>query len=319
MSGQDDNYRLCVVRHAPLVDPIDLAQTLDWIVRQLEREDPVLFALSGYSPAMELAPALDGEVSRVGAFLVTSEIEWNFGREPADPTHEVVLFNNEEDTKLVHLRVSFVAGEEVSTGPGLVAELRLGRDAAGPRDAARGAHLDKLFSLLVVALRPDFGHVELPGHPVIAERPASFDIGWITYFASTERALPAHLPPPSVRVPMETGTKIFATPLLALEKYGDVAREIQNVREALQFKPPAAPATEPPPAAVSVQRPTFMLQPPEDPVADVDPEKIRREPLPFGPASTRPPAESQRRFDATPFHPTEPPAGDTDPEDPERR
>jgi len=110
MSGENDTYRLCVVKHASLSDPTDLTATLDWIVKRLADTDPLLFSLSGYSPAMHAVPLLDGEKSLVEGFLAVSEIAWNFGREPADPTHEVVFFNGEEGTRNVYLRASFVAG-----------------------------------------------------------------------------------------------------------------------------------------------------------------------------------------------------------------
>jgi len=232
MSDDSNTYRLRVVQRAPTGDPLDLEQPLDGLVRALSRLDPSLFELSGLSPAMQTTPVLQGEQSLVPAFLSTSEIAWNFGREPADPTHEIVFFNAEHGSRTVVLRLSFVANGAASAAPGLVAELTLGHDAAGPSDNSRGAHLDELFSMLLEALHPDHGHVKLPGHPD-GNQPGVYEVGWITYFSQSERPLPADLCPPAVKMPTEEGTKIFATPALALERNADLAAAIDRVREQL--------------------------------------------------------------------------------------
>jgi hypothetical protein len=320
MSGENDTYRLCVVMHAPLADPDDLTATLDWIVKSLSETDPLLFSLRGYSPAMQAVPVLDGEKSLVGGFVATSEIAWNFGREPADPTHEVVFFNAEEGARNVYLRASFVAGDAVSTGPGLVFELRLGRDAAGPSGPERVAHLDTLFSLLVPALNPDFGHVELPGHPASVERPATYEVGWLTYFAAAERPLPPEIRPPAVRVPMETGTKIFATPTLSLETHGDVAAEIASVRDQLAVhamdEPPPPPPPEPLPTAAHAGfagLPSYMShpQPPEETIDEEHTSTTYQvpgagAPLPFQPPPASAPLPPQRPSSPTMVFPKAP-------------
>src|SRR5262245_57337931 len=126
MSEQAGQYRLVVVRRAPLPAPQDLAATLEWLVVTLQQEDPALVTLTGLSPALNTVPVIEGEKNRVAAFLSTSEIQWNFGRGEADPTHEVAFFNEHEDGRSVYFRVSFVAEGEACTGPGLVAELKLG-------------------------------------------------------------------------------------------------------------------------------------------------------------------------------------------------
>jgi hypothetical protein len=314
MSRDNDSYRLCVVKHASLATPTDLTATLDWIVKRLEKEDPLLFSLHGYSPAMQVVPVLDGDKSLVEGFLATSEIAWNFGREPADPTNEVVLFNGEEGARKVYLRASFVTGGAACTGPGFVLELRLGRDAAGPGGAERGAHLDTLFSLLAVALYPDFGHVELPGHPPSVERPATYEVGWLTYFARAERPLPPQIQPPAVMVPTDAGTKIFARPSLALDDHGDVAGDIAAVRDQLAVhamaEPPAPPPPEPMPTAHAglAGLPSYMSHP----VAAIDDEHTSTfelpvaSPLPFAQPAPVPDPAHGPRFDATPFRPADP-------------
>jgi hypothetical protein len=303
MSTTNDTYRLCMVKRAALAAPADLTATLDWIVRALEAEDPILFSLFAYSPAMEPVRILDGDESRVEDLLATSEITWNFGREPADPTHEVVLFNKEEGARRVYLRASFVAGGAEHTGPGFVFDLRLGRDAAGPEGPERGAHLAALFSMLVAPLHPDFGHVELPGQPHRVDRPATYEVGWLTYFARAERPLPPALPPPGVMVPVDTGTELFAIPGLAFESHGDVAREIGAVRDllAVRTRVDASPRFPPPLVATS---PDELEHGEED-------EASRTLPLSGGlaggPALPFAPVPSGPRLDATPFHPPHPP------------
>ncbi len=126
------------MRRAPVAAPADLVEPLDGLVRALARMDPLLFELSGLSPAMQTTRILQGTQSLVRFFLSTSEIAWNFGREPVDPTHEIVFFNTEESPRKVVLRLSFVANGAASNAPGLAAELILGGDAAGPADDRRG-------------------------------------------------------------------------------------------------------------------------------------------------------------------------------------
>jgi hypothetical protein len=339
MTKRNENYRLCVVRRAPLAAPSDLTATLDWLVRKLEQEDPVVFALRGYSPARAEVAVIDGETSRVEGFLELSEIKWHFGRDPEHPTHEVALFNPaKEAAGQVYLRVSFVANGEASTGPGLVAELRLGRDAAGPEGPERGVHLDKLFSLLIVALHPDFGHIELPGHPRGDARPMAPDVGWITYLARPERALPKELPPPAMAAPTERGTKIYATPSVGLHNHGDIARDIERVREALDIRPreepaePAEPAqpdesaepvepeeSAPEPAWSYVQPPSLVAQPadpgpPERTLLDMSGGASRSATLPFAALMSSGPSREPSR-EATPFLPAEPEPESVDPDD----
>ena len=195
------------------------------------RTDPARFAFSGLSPARQTTPVLKDGKSLVPAFLSTCEIEWNFGREPNDPTHEILFFNDATGERAVVLRLSFVADGATSTAPGLTAELVLGRDAAGPADGRRGGYLDELFSMLQTALRPDFGHVELPGYPRKSGWPNECTFGWITYFSRNERPSLPDLRPPAVAVRVEGGTKLFATPGLALEQHADVAAAIEHLRE----------------------------------------------------------------------------------------
>ncbi len=84
--------------------------------------------------------------------------------------------------------------------------------------------------MLLSALRPDHGHVTLPGHPDGKE--PNCDVGWITYFSHAELPSPPDLYPPAMRALTEDGTKIFATPALAVERHADVAAAISRVRAA---------------------------------------------------------------------------------------
>lgn len=252
-------YRLVVVRHAPLPTAKDLTPTLSWLVETLQDEHPALFRLSARTPAMRTVPVLDGDESHVEAFLSVSEIEWHFGRDPGDPTHRVVFFNDEEGARNVLLRVSFMAEGADFTGPGLVAELVLGNEAAGPPDKLRGVHLNKLFSYLVTAIHPDFGYVELPGHPDSIRRPAELQVGWITYLAHGEATIPESFPATAVVLREERGTKILATMGLAVEHYPALAKEIDAVREALHPAELIEPEPDDEPAPVPrVQAASYM-------------------------------------------------------------
>src|SRR5262249_54449188 len=157
----------------------------------------------------------------VEAFVMTSHIQWHHGRAPTDPTHQVVFFNDTEDAaSQVYLRIEFVSGdvedEVVSTGVGIVANLRLGAKALSHGGAEHTARLDVLFSILIESIRPDFGHVQLPGHPTCPRYedppgwPNTPDTGWLTYLTRQESAL--HVSAPSLVVPFAAGVKLFATP-----------------------------------------------------------------------------------------------------------
>ncbi len=106
---------------------------------------------------------LEGDTSLVPNFLMTSDIQWNFGRQPEDPTHEIIFSNDFKDERGVWLKVAFsVENPEdgiETTGPGLVAELVLGSVAAGADETARAAHLDRLLALMTEVFAADDGRV----------------------------------------------------------------------------------------------------------------------------------------------------------------
>ncbi len=230
--NESSEYRLVLVRHAKVAAPEDLIAPLESIVRQLQRLNADLFAFSGHSPAMREVPVFEGEKSWVPAFISTSAIHWNFGREPGDPTHSIVFFNSYEEDRVAVLRLSFVSGEVEATCPGLMFELRLGTTAAGPRDSGRSKHLITLFTILTDALLPDFGYIELPGHPDPKEYPSRIEAGWLTYF-SPSMTPPMPLKSPAILEPLSSGMAVLATPELALETYGDLSSQIGAIRDAL--------------------------------------------------------------------------------------
>ena len=179
-----DPYRLRVSRAKGVADPMELAAPLDALFAALKGIDPLLFTLSGHSPAMEIAP-----LDSCARFLAVSEIGYGFGRQPGDPRDEVIFFNAFKDGRDVYFRLK--------NDPGLSIELRLGTDAAGPRDSGRGAHLQRLFGLLVKAIGAESGRIELPGHPEEVEA------GWLTF---------------------RDGRATLQTPTLGLEGYEDLPR-----------------------------------------------------------------------------------------------
>jgi len=163
MGTGPESYDLTASRQARVADPADLVGPLEQLVRAIQQEGP-LFALWGHSPAFHKYEVLQGDTSLVPNFLMTSEIQWGSGREPQDPTHQVVFFNGHRDDRRVYLRVAFSVekpedGVEV-TGPGLVAELSLGPDAAGADESARAARLDRLLNLMAELFAADSRRVE---------------------------------------------------------------------------------------------------------------------------------------------------------------
>jgi hypothetical protein len=143
----------------------------------------------------------------------------------------VLFFNSaDEVAPYVRLRVQFVLEGINATGPGLVADVSLGTDAIAHEGADRSARLDRLFSALIEILRPDFGHVKLPGHPESAERPNAPDVGWLTYLARPETVGPLSVPPPSVTVPFAGGVKILAVPGPAPDHHDSVVDVLTALR-----------------------------------------------------------------------------------------
>jgi hypothetical protein len=159
----EDQFRLFATRQAPVATPRDLRRAVARLVRKLSLIGEAPFTLYGYSPTMQKLRVMPFGFSRVGYFLDRSAIEWNFGRELSDPTHEIVFFSRFNGTCAVYLRISFVVEGTEATCPGLCAELRLTPAAAGHDDAERAQRVERLFRLLVETLATDSGHVELPG------------------------------------------------------------------------------------------------------------------------------------------------------------
>jgi hypothetical protein len=163
MSAGAECYLLTVSRAARVADPADLVGPLEQFVRALQQEGP-LCTLHGRSPTHEMLPVLKGNKSLISNFLMTSDIEWNFGRRPEDPTHQVIFLNDSEGARGVFLKLEFAVekpedGIETS-GPGLVAELVLGRDAAGTDEGDRTARLDRLLNLLAEVFAADERRIE---------------------------------------------------------------------------------------------------------------------------------------------------------------
>ena len=234
MSDSPEFYRLVVARRAKVGEDADLVEPVERIVRALQKEDPELFRLLGYSPAYSKFEVIDGEKSLVPNFLMTSQIQWNFGREPRDPTNQVIFFNDYEDERYAGLKVVFSVEKPEdgieAAGPGLVAELFLGTVPAGPGGAARTARLDRLFALLVEAFAPDHGRVELPGHPEAEGESDAPGVGWLTYRAGAE---PPRVPPPATATPLAGGVTIRLAPGDAPDRFDAVADATAAVRAAL--------------------------------------------------------------------------------------
>lgn len=278
-------YELYVVRQAPITDPEEYTEAIDALVSELLATDPTKYYLFGYSPAHRRVPCIDGETSNVPKFVACSEIEWNHGRDPEDPTHEVVFFNEHEDENQVYLKVAFLVVPPDDPGappkpnddppkcPGIVAELRLGTSAATPppsgEELSRGQHLDNLFGMLITTFQPDYGHVELPGHPPLEGAtpkeswPMKHDVGWATFLSRSKLPVPPVLAEPGMVVEYEDGNKLFATAVLEDQTYPDLAPQIELVREALRPRPiENVPAAKPPSVPPTrIQRPSFMRDP----------------------------------------------------------
>lgn len=169
----EECYRLLVTRHTRVADPDELREPVTRLVRGLRRIGGRAFALYGCSPAFNTYRVLSGWRNRVPSFLATSEIQWGFGRELPDPTHQLVFFTRFNGTRAVYLRVSFVLTADETTGPGLRAELRLTPAAAGREGAGRTARLDRILRLLVETLSADESHIEFPAPTEAVQTPTA--------------------------------------------------------------------------------------------------------------------------------------------------
>lgn len=211
--------RATVEMEESLIEPINA------VVQAIDAEGE-FFHLSGYSPAFHLYP-VEGDATR---WVMTSEIEWNFGREPQDPTHQVVFFSTAtEEERAVYLRVRWVLAGEESTRPGLDLLLRLDAEFE-PLAADRAARLDRLFSKLVEAIRPDFGHVTLyddSDESGVNEKPVA---GWLTYLAGKSSL---DVPSPAVATPLADGVKITLRPGPVPETADEIAEPLAAVQQAI--------------------------------------------------------------------------------------
>jgi hypothetical protein len=204
--SENQYYVMRAVRRTRFTQQEDLVQPVEQLVRAIQSEGP-RFQLFGRSPSHALYPLLKGKESNVDKFVMTSDIEWNFGREPQDPTYQVTFYQDPNEESVM-LKIQFVLKEDEGTFPGLVAELYLPSDVSGNESAERGARLDRLFSALIEILRPDNASVQLPDHPEGEDWYYTLDFGWLTYLA---RAV-LSVPPPSIATPFADGVKIIAVP-----------------------------------------------------------------------------------------------------------
>src|SRR5262249_20555969 len=125
-------YEIGVVRQRPVADEAEFVAPVDRIVRAVQGEDPKRFRLFAYSPAFDLYPVLRVDTSIVDKSVMTSEIQFGFGRTPEDPTHQVIFFDAPEE-KSLFLRIQFVVAGNEATCPGVVAELQMRADVVAPR------------------------------------------------------------------------------------------------------------------------------------------------------------------------------------------
>jgi len=274
-------YRLVAVRKAAITDPEEYTDAIDALVRELMAKDPARFYFLARTPTHKMVPVIDGAESNVWRFVSTSEIEWNFGRRPQDPTHQVIFVNGHEDESYAMLKVQFfVKPPDDPPGsppkpddgpqkcPGILAELNLAMESSGPSanappETTRGQHLDELFSMLHGTFKPDHGHIEVPGHPENEKFPMQYDVGWLTYLSKKELPVPPALALPAQVIPTDEGTKLIAVVPLTQQTYPDIAKQVDLVREALRPReiehvPPPKPPSVPP---TRVQRPSYMRDP----------------------------------------------------------
>lgn len=156
-------FRLVFTRRLPPARCQDLLPAIQGVLDLLRAEDRELFRLSGYSPSMQRTPVWENDVSRADKFLATSQIEWNFGRQPSEPTHEVSFFNDHEDARMTVVRAAFYLEGQECTAPGVEVVVRIGAGAAEP------GRVDRLFKGLVAALTPDAGRLESPEGAILRE------------------------------------------------------------------------------------------------------------------------------------------------------
>lgn len=225
----DSHDLIRLVRRATVGSEGELVKPVERIVRAIEAEGQV-FRLYGHSPAFRLHRA-----KRVWRWVSTSEIQWNFGRGSQDPTHEVIFYGIHKDApRCVYLRIRWVQTGTDATRPGLDLLLRVPASVPSLK-ATRAARLDRLFTKLVEAIRPDFGHITLhDDSDESAVNPAPV-AGWLTYLADRR---PLTLPPGAVATPLAGGVKITLAPGPVPEKPEEIADAVAAVQQAIAPDPP---------------------------------------------------------------------------------
>lgn len=271
----DDHYRLVGVRPGHVADARDLLSPLDALLAALAEKDASVFHLSGLTPAYETRPVKDGREDNLQRFLATAELDYPFGRGADEPTHGVRFFNTREASdEFADLSLSWFdrpagrAGE--ATAPTLVATLRLGTRAAQPSTGTRGQHLDEVLGLLVRALQPQFGFVDLPRPLAPAPpRPSAPLFRWATYFShpyfNAWRPTPETLPPTATLSVIDGhGITLLATAALDAQVSSDVARAVDALERVVRpaLLPEDAAPTPAPAAPVPTQTtvPSYLRQ-----------------------------------------------------------
>ncbi len=125
---RDVSAVLILGRRAQPVDSLEgLVGPLEELVQAIEAMGGAAFRLYGLSPAHHLHEAR----GKVEAFVMTSEIEWNFGREPSDPTQEVILTNHPDRFgRSLFLSLQFYLVGQEAICPGISVEMAFGTDLA---------------------------------------------------------------------------------------------------------------------------------------------------------------------------------------------
>lgn len=213
------------------------------LVRVIEREGR-LFRLSAHSSARRLYKVRTRwPWGNVWKFVTTSQIEWTFGRQPADPTNEVIF--RHDPTEGVFFKVSFCVAGVAATCPGVVVTLAV-RDHTSTHPRGDWAvRIDRLFSQMIAILRPDHGCVRLTGQPDVGYGSREPQAGWLTYLATPETSRP--LPSPAVVTPLLGGVKVVAMAGTMPGEHAGGADAIAAVQAAIA--PPAG--SHPGPAGVS--------------------------------------------------------------------
>lgn len=176
-----EQYRIFVARQARVANRDDLVPPVARLVDRLQRVGGRTLALYYQAGTLDRQKVTRFGANRVASCFLSAGIPSSHGRDPADPSHELIFLTRFQGTVAVSLRIAFVLQSEEATCPGLVAEVRLTPAAAGRDAAQRTARLEQVFAILAETLEPDYGHLELPGEPPAENWPAVPGRGWLTY------------------------------------------------------------------------------------------------------------------------------------------